>query len=63
MKIVLIALIFLSFSCSYQKKIDKNTSHIDDKDNSFYFNSPTIENFLSKINKYTKESEYPNLEN
>ena len=63
MKIVLIVLIFLNFSCSFETKIDKNKSLIDGKDNSFYFKSPTIEDFLSKINKYTKESEYPNLEN
>ena len=63
MKIILIILIFLSFSCSFEKKIDKNSSFIDGKDNSFYLKSPTIEDFLSKINKYTKESEYPNLEN
>ena len=63
MKIVLIVLIFLNFSCSFEKKIDKNISLIDGKNNSFYFESPTIQDFLSKINKYTKESEYPNLEN
>ena len=63
MKIVLIVLIFINFSCSFEAKIDKNTSLIDGKDNSFYFKSPSIEDFLSKINKYTKESEYPNLEN
>ena len=63
MKIFLIVLIFINFSCSFETKIDKNTSLIDGKDNSFYFKSLTIEDFLSKINKYTKESEYPNLEN
>ena len=63
MKIILIILIFFSFSCSFEKKIGKNSSLIDGKDNSFYFKSPSIEDFLSKINKYTKESEYPNLEN
>ena len=62
MKIVLIFLIFLNISCSFETKINKNKSFTDDKDNLFYFKSPTIEDFLSKINKYTKESEYPNLE-
>ena len=63
MKIVLIVLIFLNISCSFDTKIKKNTSFTEGKDNLFYFKSPTIEDFLSKINKYTKESEYPNLEN
>ena len=63
MKIVLIVLIFLNTSCSFETKNNKNTTFTDGKDNLFYFKSPTIEDFLSKINKYTKESEYPNLEN
>ena len=63
MKVVLIVLIFLNYSCSTETKINKDSFIFDGKDNSFYFKSPTINDFLSKINKYTKQSDYPNLEN
>ena len=38
-------------------------NQLKDKDNSYYFKSSSIDDFLSKINKYTEVSEYPNLEN
>ena len=63
MKIVLIVLLILNMSCSIETKTNKDSIVLGDKDNSFYFKSSTINDFLSKINKYTKESEYPNLEN
>ena len=50
-------------SCSFDSKINNKSSHLKDKDNSYYFKSPSINDFLSKINKYTEDSEYPNLEN
>ena len=62
MKILLIILILFSLSCSIDSKINNNSFHIKDKDNPYYFKSPSIDDFLSKINKYTDESEYPNLE-
>ena len=61
MKILLIVLIFFNLSCSFNSKINNKSSQL--KDNSYYFKSPTIDDFLSKINKYTEVSEYPNLEN
>ena len=63
MKKLLIILIFFNLSCSFDSKINNKSSHLKDKDNSYYFKSSSIEDFLSKINKYTEESEYPNLEN
>ena len=63
MRILLIILIFFNLSCSFDSKINNKSSHLKDKDNSYYFKSSSIEDFLSKINKYTEESEYPNLEN
>ncbi len=61
MKILLIVLIFFNLSCSFNSKINNKSSQL--KDNSYYFKSPSIDDFLSKINKYTEDSEYPNLEN
>ena len=61
MKLLLIILIFFNWSCSFNSKINNKSSQL--KDNSYYFKSPTIDDFLSKINKYTEDSEYPNLEN
>ena len=61
MKLLLIILIFFNLSCSFNSKINNKSSQL--KDNSYYFKSPTIDDFLSKINKYTEDSEYPNLEN
>ena len=55
MKILLIVLIFFNLSCSFNSKINNKSSQL--KDSSYYFKSP------SKINKYTEDSEYPNLEN
>ena len=63
MKILLIILIFFNLSCSFNSKINNKSSQLKDKDNSYYFKSPSIDDFLSKINKYTEVSEYPNLEN
>ena len=61
MKILLIVLIFFNLSCSFNSKINNKSSQL--KDNSYYFKSPSIDDFLSKINEYTAVSEYPNLEN
>ena len=61
MKLLLIILIFFNLSCSFNSKINNKSSQL--KDNSYYFKSPTIDDFLSKMNKYTEDSEYPNLEN
>ena len=61
MKILLIVLMFFNLSCSFNSKIDNKSSQL--KDNSYYFKSPSIDDFLSKINEYTEVSEYPNLEN
>ena len=61
MKILLIVLIFFNLSCSFNSKINNKSSQL--KDNSYYFKSPSIDDFLSKIDKYTEVSEYPNLEN
>ena len=61
MKILLIVLIFFNLSCSFNSKINNKSSQL--KDNSYYFKSPSIDDFLSKINEYTEVSEYPNLEN
>ena len=61
MKILLIILIFFNLSCSFNSKINNKSSQL--KDNSYYFKSPSIDDFLSKINEYTEVSEYPNLEN
>ena len=63
MKILLIILIFFNFSCSFNSKVNIKSSQLKDKDNSYYFKSPSIDDFLSKINEYTDNSEYPNLEN
>ena len=61
MKILLIVLIFFNLACSFNSKINNKSSQL--KDNSYYFKSPSIDDFLSKINEYTEVSEYPNLEN
>ena len=61
MKILLIVLIFFNLSCSFNSKINNKSSQL--KDSSYYFKSPSIDDFLSKINEYTEVSEYPNLEN
>ena len=50
-------------SCSFNSKINNKSSQLKDKDNSYYFKSLSIDDFLSKINEYTEVSEYPNLEN
>ena len=63
MKFILIIFIFLNFSCSFDQNINKDTSLLDSKNNSFYFKSPSLNDFLLKIKKYTEESKYPNLEN
>ena len=63
MKILLIILIFFNLSCSIDSKINSKFFQHKDKDNSYYFKSLSIDDFISKINKYTEESEYPNLEN
>ena len=61
MKLLLIILIFFNLSCSFNSKINNKSSQL--KDNSYYFKSPSIDDFLSKINEYTEVSKYPNLEN
>ncbi len=63
MKILLIVLIFFNLSCSFNSKINNKSSKLINKDNSYYFKSLSMDDFLSKINEYTKVSEYPNLEN
>ena len=62
MKIILLILIFFNLSCSLNPNNDK-FDLLEDKSNSFYFDSPTMSDFLLKINEYTKESKYPNLNN
>jgi len=63
MKILLIVLIFFNLSCSFNSNINNKSSQLINKDNSYYFKSLSMDDFLSKINEYTKVSEYPNLEN
>ena len=63
MKILLIVLIFFNLSCSFNSKINNKSSQLINKDNSYYFKSLSMDDFLSKLNEYTKVSEYPNLEN
>ena len=54
MKILLIVLMFFNLSCSFNSKIDNKSSQLKDKDNSYYFKSSSIDDFLSKINEYTE---------
>ncbi len=62
MRIILIILISLTFSCTSKSKIKNDLSNINNSDNIFYLKSSTIDDFLIKIDDYTKKSGYPNLE-
>ena len=62
MRIILIILIPLTFSCTSNSIIDKDTSILNNSNNIFYLKSSTIEDFVIKIDEYTKKSDYPKLE-